>query len=133
MTHTASEPARLPLLVIEDEPPIMALVRATLERSGYKVVCCNSAAEGLQRLTQGEYLGIVSDMRTPGEYNGADVHAWVIKNRPALASRILFITGDLANEKTLTALKKTGAPCVEKPFRVQQFLAVVEKTMGKPQ
>jgi FixJ family two-component response regulator len=57
----------------------------------------------------------------------------VIKNRPALASRILFITGDLANEKTLTALKKTGAPCVEKPFRVQQFLAVVEKTMGKPQ
>ena len=28
-------------------------------------------------------------------------------------------------------LKKTGAPCVEKPFRVQQLLTVVERTIGK--
>ena len=28
-------------------------------------------------------------------------------------------------------LRETGAPCVEKPFRVQQFISVVEKTMGK--
>jgi len=132
MSHTTASP-RLPLLIIEDEAPIMALVRATLERNGYQVVCCNSAAEGLNRLAQEEFLGIVSDMRTPGEFNGADVYNWVSKNRPTLASRILFITGDLANEKTLTALRKTGAPCVEKPFRVRQFLDVVQKTMGKPQ
>jgi DNA-binding NtrC family response regulator len=130
---TLPESAQLPLLVIEDEAPIMALVRATLERNGYQVVCCNSAAEGLHRLAREDFRGIVSDMRTPGEFNGADVHAWVAKHRPSLASRILFITGDLANEKTLSALRKTGAPCVEKPFRVRQFLDVVQKTMGKAQ
>jgi hypothetical protein len=31
----------------------------------------------------------------------------------------------------VATLSKTGAPCVEKPFRVQQFLEVVEKTIGK--
>jgi FixJ family two-component response regulator len=70
-------------------------------------------------------------MRTPGGVNGADVYAWLMQHRPELASRIVFITGDIANEDTAATLRKTGAPCVEKPFRVQQFIAVVEQTMGK--
>ena len=52
-------------------------------------------------------------------------------NRPELASRLVFITGDIANEETVATLRKTGAPCVEKPFRVQQFISVVEKTYGE--
>ena len=67
----------------------------------------------------------------PGGVNGADVHAWVAQYRPELAARIVFITGDIANEETVATLRETGAPCVEKPFRVQQFISVVEKTMGK--
>ena len=65
------------------------------------------------------------------ELNGADVHAWIVQHRPELASRVVFITGDIANEETVATLRQTGAPCVEKPFRVQQFISVVEKTMGK--
>jgi FixJ family two-component response regulator len=63
--------------------------------------------------------------------DGGDVHAWITRHRPELASRIVFITGDIANEETVATLRKTGAPCVEKPFRVQQFLSVVEQTVGK--
>jgi FixJ family two-component response regulator len=70
-------------------------------------------------------------MVTPGGVNGAGVHAWIAQNRPELAERIVFITGDIANEETVATLRKTGAPCVEKPFRVQQFIGVVEATMGK--
>jgi FixJ family two-component response regulator len=70
-------------------------------------------------------------MVTPGGVNGADVHAWIAAHRPDLTSRLVFITGDIANEKTVETLRQTGAPCVEKPFRVQQFISVVEKTMGK--
>jgi DNA-binding response OmpR family regulator len=55
----------------------------------------------------------------------------VVRNRPELAERIVFITGDIANEDTVAVLRQTGAPCVEKPFGVQQFIAVVEKTIGK--
>jgi FixJ family two-component response regulator len=70
-------------------------------------------------------------MRTPGGVDGAQVHAWIVKNRPELASRLVFITGDIANEETVAILQKTGAPCVEKPFLVQEFISVVQKTMGK--
>jgi FixJ family two-component response regulator len=90
-----------------------------------------SGAEGLRMLETGNFLGVVSDMRTPGGVDGADVHAWLASNRPDLASRLVFITGDIANEETVATLNRTGAPCVEKPFRVQQFISVVEQTMGK--
>ena len=50
-----------------------------------------------------------------------------------LASRLVFITGDIANDETAATLERTGVPCVEKPFRVQQFISVVEQTMGKPE
>ena len=84
-----------------------------------------------ENLERGEFLGVVSDMRTPGGVDGAQVHAWIAANRPELASKIVFITGDLANDETIATLRQTGAPCVEKPFRVQQFISVVEQTMGK--
>jgi hypothetical protein len=71
-------------------------------------------------------------MRTPGGVDGADVYAWISANRPALAARLVFITGDVASDETAATLFRTGIPCVEKPFRVQQFLSVVEKTLGKP-
>jgi CheY-like chemotaxis protein len=121
----------MPVLLIEDESAVMAYVRTALERHGYSVVCTESAAEGLRLLESGDFLGVVSDMRTPGGVDGADVHAWLSQHRPELAARIVFITGDIANEDTLATLRKTGAPCVEKPFRVQQFISVVAKTIGK--
>jgi len=133
MTFSPSvvKPSVLPVLLIEDEPAVMAYVRAALERSGYVVVSTESGAEGLRLLESDHFLGVVSDMRTPGGVDGADVHAWLSRHRPDLAARIVFITGDIANEDTVATLRKTGAPCVEKPFRVQQFISVIEKTIGK--
>jgi DNA-binding NtrC family response regulator len=131
MNVPAIKPAVLPVLLIEDEPAVMSYVRAALERSGYAVVCTESGAEGLRLLESGEFVGVVSDMRTPGGVDGADVHAWISRYRPQLASKLVFITGDIANEETVATLRRTGAPCVEKPFRVQQFISVVEQTIGK--
>lgn len=131
MTQTGTKPACTPLLLIEDEPAVMEFVRSALERNGYTVVCTDSGANALKLLARGEFHGVVSDMRTPGGVDGAQVYAWIAANRPALAGKLVFITGDIANEETAATLRHTGAPCVEKPFRVADFIAVVEQTMGK--
>jgi len=129
MTGTKSTSA--PVLLIEDEPAVMALVRAVLEGHGYSVVPTESGAEALRLLADGNFHGVVSDMRPPGGVDGAQVYAWIAAHRPELASRLVFITGDMANEETAATLRRTGAPCVEKPFRVQEFISVVQRTMGK--
>ncbi|HZW81474.1 MAG TPA: response regulator [Candidatus Deferrimicrobiaceae bacterium] len=131
MTSAAVHPTTLPVLLIEDEPSIMALVSATLERNGYEVVCIESGADALRLLEKGQYLGVVSDMRTPGGVDGAQVHSWISANRPDLIDRVVIITGDYANEETVSTLRKIGALYLEKPFRVQDLISAVEKTMGK--
>lgn len=131
MVSPVTRPEALPVLLIEDEPAVLACIQAALERGGYRVVGCASAAEGLRLLENREFLGVVCDMRTPGGVDGADVHSWIAQNRPPLASRLVFITGDIANEETAATLCKTGAPCIEKPFRVRQFVEIVDKTLGK--
>ena len=121
---------RPPILVIEDEVSVMAFVKAALARSGYSVVCANSGAAALPLLENGAYLGVISDMRTPGGVDGADVHDWIKAHRPELHHKLIFITGDIVNEDTARTLRRTGAPCVEKPFRVQELIAAVEKVFG---
>jgi CheY-like chemotaxis protein len=133
MSLPATKTSVLPVLLIEDEPAVMSYVQAALERSGYPVVCCDSGVEALRLLESGSFLGVVSDMRTPGGVDGGQVHAWLVQHRPDLASRVVFITGDIANEETVATLRHTGAPCVEKPFRVQQLIDVIASTMGKAQ
>jgi CheY-like chemotaxis protein len=121
-----------PILLIEDEPSVIAFLRAALERRGYAVEIASSGAEGLQRLSSRNYGGVISDIRMPGAVNGTEVHAWIRKNRPDLSARIILISGDTANSDTQAFLAQSGTPCIEKPFRVQQLISVVEKTFGKP-
>ena len=121
-----------PILLIEDEPSVIAFLRAALERKGYMVENASSGEEGLQRLSNGSYGGVISDIRMPGAVNGTEVHAWIRKHRPDLSARIILISGDTANSDTQAFLAQSGTPCIEKPFRVQQLISVVEKTFGKP-
>lgn len=124
--------ARPRILVIEDEPAVAAFLRSALERRGYEVVLSQSAADGLQLLASADFGGVISDFRTPGGINGADVHEWLRRHRPDLVSRMIFITGDTASSETIALLAQAGTPCVEKPFRIQQLMAAVENIIGKP-
>lgn len=132
MTVANSNPALAPILLIEDEPSVSAFVRAALERRGYRVVQAASGAAGLQELSTGTYGGVISDIRMPGEINGADVHKWIRTHRPELCGRIILISGDTANSETQSLLSESDTPCIEKPFRVQQLISTVEMTFGKP-
>ena len=132
MTSQAAISQTAHILLIEDEPSVIAFLRAALERKGYSVVDASSGAEGLERLASGRYAGVISDIRMPGAVNGADVHAWIQKNRPELSSKIILISGDTANSETQALLARSGTPCIEKPFRVHQLMSAVEKTFGKP-
>ena len=132
MRAEAPTPALAPILLIEDEPSVSAFVRAALERRGYSIVSAQSGEEGLQRLQDGTYAGVISDIRMPGQTNGADVHHWIQRNRPELQARIILISGDTANSEPQWLLREQSTPCIEKPFRVQELISVVEKTFGKP-
>jgi DNA-binding NtrC family response regulator len=120
----------LPLLIVEDEPSVMSYIKVALERRGYTVCGAKCGADALELLGEHDFAGIISDMRTPGGVDGADVHRWLEQHRPEMAKRLIFITGDTVNDETAATLRRTGAPCIEKPFRVHQLIEMVEQTIG---
>jgi DNA-binding response OmpR family regulator len=128
----ATAAARSKILVIEDEPSVAAFIRHALERRGYTVVAADSARAGLELLAGSDFGGVISDFRTPGAASGADVQEWLRRHRPALAARLIFITGDTASRDTVALLAKAETPFIEKPFRLRELLAAVEKIIGKP-
>jgi len=132
MSSPTIAPALSPILLIEDETSVSAFLRAALQRRGYRVVQATNGDEGLQQLAQGVYAGVITDIRMPGKINGADVHQWILKNRPELSARIILISGDTANIETQALLAESATPCIEKPFRVQELISLVEKMFGKP-
>ena len=132
MTQLGDTRVGTAILLIEDEPSVSAFLRAALERKGYLVDQASSGAEGLSLLAKQAYSGVITDIRMPGKINGADVHKWIQKNQPQLGARIILISGDTANKETQALLANSGTPCIEKPFRVQQLISMVEKTFGKP-
>jgi DNA-binding NtrC family response regulator len=132
MSSNLKTQSMAPILLIEDEASVSAFVRAALQRKGYTVVQASSGAEGLRELAAGDYGGVISDIRMPGEINGAQVHQWIRKHRPELSARIILISGDTANSGTQALLAESNTPCIEKPFRVQQLISLVETTFGKP-
>lgn len=129
---TSATAARRPVLVVEDEPSVAAFLRAALKSRGYQVTSSPSSAEALALLVCGEFCGVISDLRTPGGVNGADVHQWLRQNRPELASKMIFVTGDTASRETISLLAETRTPCIEKPFRLNELIKTVEETIGKP-
>jgi len=120
----------LPILVIEDEPSVMAYICTALTRTGYNVACAPSGGKAIEMLDGGSFLGVISDMRMPGDVDGADIYDWLFEHDPNLASRLFFITGDTMNPDTAAALERTGVPYIEKPFRVEPLIELVKKVIG---
>ena len=132
MTNPAIQPASLPFCLSKTSPPSWPWSRATLERNGYEVVCIESGAEALRLLEEGQFLGVVSDMRTPGGVDGAQVHAWISAHRPELERQAgHHYRRYTPMKKPLPRCARSARSIVEKPFRVQDFISAVEKTMGK--
>ena len=69
--------AQLPgrsLLLVDDEPPILASLKRLFRREGYTILTAGSGMEGLQLLASGEIGVVISDARMPemsgGEFLG---------------------------------------------------------------
>jgi DNA-binding NtrC family response regulator len=117
----------LPILVVEDEEILLSFLKTALERGGFEVTAAGSASEALGILEHGDFAAVVSDLRMPGGAGGADIFDWVHENRPELASRFLFITGNASDPFAVQVRERTGALFIEKPFRIALLIELIKR------
>jgi nitrogen-specific signal transduction histidine kinase/CheY-like chemotaxis protein len=111
-------------LVVDDERDIGELIAELLRRQGYEVEYVESAMRALERLRGGTFQGIISDLRMP-DMNGTAFWEAVCREQPALARRMIFVTGDHAAPESAKLLEVTGCPCLTKPFRSEELYEAV--------
>jgi signal transduction histidine kinase len=117
------------LLIIDDEPLVAATLARTLARE-HEVLSFTSARQALERLRAGESCELIlCDLMMP-EMTGMELHATLARENPALAERMLFLTGGAFTEAARSFLDSTRQPCVEKPFEPEALRARVNELLS---
>jgi PAS domain S-box-containing protein len=113
------------LLVVDDEPRVAAALVRALE--GHEVTALRDARAALELLGSGaEFDVILCDLMMP-ELSGMAFYTAVKAQRPGLERRIVFMTGGAFTPAARAFLRSVENACLEKPFRVEQVLALIEK------
>lgn len=147
ITHEAEGPAPVPqrapdtdvinpregagkkVLVIDDEEPILQMVREALAPRGYEVDTAPDGEAGLQRVNQRRYDVLLCDWKMPG-LNGQEVYERLRSKNRDLANRVIFITGDVVNDHCRQFLQTNNKICLPKPFTLTEFRDAIGKVIA---
>ena len=95
------------ILVLDDEKSIAEMLGEMLGLLGYTPTICHAASHALELMDQEDFDLIISDFRMPG-INGRQFYGLAAQKKPALAQRIIFLTGDVVNEETRAFLSPSA-------------------------
>ena len=125
---TATPNARPRVLVIDDEPLMGTTLEVTLgDRYDVAVVQSGRAARGLLE-EDASFDAILCDLMMP-EFSGMDLHRWLLEHRPALAPRVVYMTGGAYTEDARSFLERVAH--VEKPFDVDDLLDTLQEVVDR--
>ena len=114
------------VLVIDDEPVVLHVVRRSLSRVGWRVLEAETAEEALGLLSGSATPDLViCDLNLPGQ-SGADLCLRIVERYPALASRLILMSGDAAAAARELERAALDCPILGKPFSLADLARVVE-------
>jgi GAF domain-containing protein/CheY-like chemotaxis protein len=126
-----SDAPALPLrraLVIDDEVEIAESLADFLSLEGFACEIAIGGTAAKARLLRGDYDLVVSDLRMP-DIDGPTLYEFVRTQRPDLAPRMAFSTGDTLGAAAARFIAQAQRPVLEKPFMpdaVRRFLDQME-------
>ena len=117
------------VLLVEDEPAIVTLVTAALERDGYEVTSRANGRDALELCAVPEERIdlLITDVVVPG-VGGGDLVGATRAQRPELP--VLLISGYAGSRLEDVELRRGHTEFLAKPFRLAELLAVVSRLVG---
>ncbi len=119
------------VLVVDDEDAIRKLIGTILSKNGYAVETTGDAREALLKMASTNYDAVLVDIRMPN-MGGIEVYNNIKANRPELAGKLIFITGDTSDANTRDFLEKYDLPYITKPFDRETLLKKVNALIYLP-
>jgi signal transduction histidine kinase/CheY-like chemotaxis protein len=115
-------PARLKILLVDDDPAILELNEILLERDGHSVTVAASGPEALRALSRRVFDVVFLDEEMPG-MGGVEVAKRMrARETPGGKRQIIFaLTGNTSKEDRARLLAAGFDACLGKPFRAEEF------------
>ncbi len=116
-------PARR-ILVVDDEQTIRDLLTGILQLDGHAVTCAETGDAAWELLREGGYDLVITDVKMPG-ISGLELYHRIEAERPELAERFVFTTGDTVSPQTRNELDASGRAVLAKPFSLRDVRHLV--------
>jgi two-component system KDP operon response regulator KdpE len=116
------------VLVVDDEPRLVRLVREVLTAVGYRVLSAGDGAEALETLAIEQPDLVLMDIMLPGEMDGYDVCTQV---REFSAVPIIMLTAKTREVDMLHGFDVGADDYLTKPFSAKELIARVKAVLRR--
>ncbi|MBA3542701.1 MAG: response regulator [Deltaproteobacteria bacterium] len=115
---------RARIVLIDDEPVLLHSLERVLARE-HEVLAFTNPTAALETILGRDDLDLViCDLIMPG-LSGMEIYARILQRSPALAARMVFVTGGAFTPSVRAFLDSITNPCLEKPFGPDRLRALV--------
>src|SRR5438270_11566411 len=111
------------ILCVDDEPHVVTLKRAILERAGHTVTASTSARDAMEKLQNNTYDAVVTDWRL-GDANGRAV-VQAAKNNTTMP--VVVVSGYVA--EAFQAAEPLADLYLEKPVNPEELVTIVNELL----
>lgn len=132
VSRTATPPpqptsSRRSVLVVDDEPMLQRVLVRRL--SAHDVVAVGGVTDALAACGSGKFDCILCDLTMP-DGGGEALYRRLEREHPALAERVVFMTGGAITAESSQFLETSGRPVLDKPIDAKRLHALVLDPTG---
>ncbi|MBS2029369.1 MAG: sigma-54-dependent Fis family transcriptional regulator [Deltaproteobacteria bacterium] len=116
------------ILVVDDERSMRDYLEILLRKAGHQVVAAANLQAARDALAQGDLDLVITDLKL-GNESGLDLLTHV--NEQRMPVELVVITAYATTDTAIEAMKKGAYDYLQKPFKNEELLVVVDKAIEK--
>ena len=116
------------ILVVDDEKYILDFFVEVFQALPVEVDIASDGRVAMKKMLSRKYDLVVSDFKMP-HMSGRELFTWIKENRPQLASRIVFVTGDTVSLDTRSFFEDNHTRYLAKPFKIEEVKEVIQQAL----
>jgi DNA-binding response OmpR family regulator len=124
-----ASPAGPSVLVVDDAPPNVKLLRLILKDAGYRVLEAASGPEALEIMRRERPDAMVLDVRMPG-MDGYEVCREIRRDPEFAALPVIMVTALSLPEERIRGIEAGATDFITKPFNKKELLARIQASLA---
>ena len=117
------------ILVVDDAPPNVKLLRLILKDAGYRVLEASSGPEALETLRREKPDAMVLDVRMPG-MTGYEVCREIRHDPEFAALPVIMVTALSLADERIRGIEAGATDFISKPFNKKELLARIQSSLA---